>query len=328
MKELKANPNRNACGTVIEAKLDNKEGAKATFLVQNGTLRVGDYLAVGDKYCKVRKLTNEYDKSVKHAYPGAPVVVTGISEVPSSGDHFIVYQNEKETRDAISIIKQKNISKQTNEELLNLDSNSDLAHVFVIIKGDTQGSADVLNEMLSEIKVDGVKLHIVRSASGDVNESDVQLAINTDAYIICFNTGVNSIAQDLAKQKDVRIKNYDVVYNITDDVVAIMKKELKPVYIDVVYGRAEVRQLFKASKVGQIAGCMVIDGKIKSNSRCRVIRNNEVICEDHIQGLKRFKDDVKEVVKDFDCGITLSKYQKLELGDILESWGNEVDKNA
>ena len=327
MKELKANPNKLACGTVIEAKLDKKEGPKATLLVQNGSLHTQDSIVVGDKYCRIRKMTNEHDKVVKQANPGTPVVITGLSEVPVAGDHFIAYHSDKEAKDAATIIKQRNTTITSEEQQLNFDPQNDDSHVFVVIKADTQGSAEAVNEALSEINIDKVKLHIIRSATGEVNENDIQLAINTDAFVICFNTNVNSIASDLAKSKDITIKKYSVIYNVLDDVTDLMKQQLKPVYEDVVYGRAEVIQLFKASKIGQIAGCMVTEGKIKANSRCRIIRGNKVLQEDHIAGLKRYKDDVKEVLKDFDCGITLSNFQKLELGDIIESWGQEVVKN-
>ncbi len=327
MKELRANPQRLAVGTVIEAKLDKKEGAKATLLVQNGTLHSGDNIVVGDNYCRIRRMTNEYDKVVKTASAGTPVVITGLSEVPLAGDHFIAYQSEKEAKDAAAILKQKSLeaSKHDAEANLKIDANSDVANVFVIIKADNAGSAEALKEQLKEIKVRDVNLNIIRAQSGEVNENDVQLAINTDATIICFNTKVNPIALALAKQKEINIKEYSIIYNVMDDVKELMKKELKPIYKDVVYGHAEVIQLFKASKIGQIAGCMVVDGKIKRNSRCRIIRKNEVLQEDHIAGLKRFKDDVKEVVQGFDCGITLSNYQKLELGDIIECWGQEID---
>lgn len=328
MKELKANPNKLACGTVIEAKLDKKEGPKATLLVQNGSLYTQDSIVVGDKYCRIRKMTNEHDKVVKQANPGTPVVITGLSEVPVAGDHFIAYHSDKEAKDAAAIIKQRNTTITSEEQQLNFDPQNDDSHVFVVIKADTQGSAEAVKEALSEINIDKVKLHIIRSATGEVNENDIQLAINTDAFVICFNTNVNSIASDLAKSKDITIKKYSVIYNVLDDVTELMKQQLKPVYEDVVYGRAEVIQLFKASKIGQIAGCMVTEGKIKANSRCRIIRGNKVLQEDHIAGLKRYKDDVKEVLKDFDCGITLSNFQKLELGDIIESWGQEVVKNV
>ena len=296
-------------------------------MVQNGSLHTQDSIVVGDKYCRIRKMTNEHDKVVKQANPGTPVVITGLSEVPVAGDHFIAYHSDKEAKDAATIIKQRNTTITSEEQQLNFDPQNDDSHVFVVIKADTQGSAEAVKEALSEINIDKVKLHIIRSATGEVNENDIQLAINTDAFVICFNTNVNSIASDLAKSKDITIKKYSVIYNVLDDVTELMKQQLKPVYEDVVYGRAEVIQLFKASKIGQIAGCMVTEGKIKANSRCRIIRGNKVLQEDHIAGLKRYKDDVKEVLKDFDCGITLSNFQKLELGDIIESWGQEVVKN-
>ena len=199
-------------------------------------------------------MTNEHDKVVKQANPGTPVVITGLSEVPVAGDHFIAYHFDKEAKDAAAIIKQRNTAIASEEQQLNFDPQNDDSHVFVVIKADTQGSAEAVKEALSEINIDKVKLHIIRSATGEVNENDIQLAINTDAFVICFNTNVNSIASDLAKSKDITIKKYSVIYNVLDDVTELMKQQLKPVYEDVVYGRAEVIQLFKASKIGQIAG--------------------------------------------------------------------------
>lgn len=329
MAELKANPKKLACGTVIESKLDKKEGPKATLLVQNGSLNTSDAVVIGTTYSHIRKMTNEHDKVVKVALPGTPVVVTGLSEVPQAGEHFIAFSNDKEAKDAANILKQRSLSKSVEETLpssINMAEDEDV-HIFTLIKADTQGSAQAVKDVLNEINIPGIKLHCLRASTGEVNENDINLAINTDALVIAYNTDINSIASSLAKSKDVNIKKYNIIYNILDDVKAYLKTQLKPVYHDVTYGSAEVVQLFKASKIGQIAGCMVKTGKIKTNSRARIIRGNKVIQEDHIASLKRFKDNVREVVEGFDCGIVLSNFQKLEVGDIIESWGSEVVKD-
>lgn len=325
MQELKANPNKLAVGTVIEARLDKKVGPVATLLVQNGTLKTGDNIVVGSAYAKIRRMTNEYNTAVNQAGPGTPVVITGLSEVPSAGDHFITYLSDKEAKMASDIIKEKIGNKNANE--LNLSNvNVDEGNVFVLIKADTQGAAEAIENSIKEINVEGVNLIVTRAQTGEVNENDVQLAINTDSFIVMFNVGINQIASSLAKDKDIRMKNYNIIYNIIDDVTAMMKKELKPVFEEVTYGRAEVLQLFKASKIGQIAGCMVSEGKIKRNSKCRIFRKKKILVEDAIEGLKRFKDDAKEVAQGFECGITIKDFQKLEVGDIIESYGMEEVK--
>ena len=304
LKELKANPNRPASGSVIEATLDRKEGAKATLLVQNGTLHVGDYLVVGSSYCKVRKMTNEYKKSLKDAPPSTPVSITGLSEVPTAADKAPL------TLDTISQMIGEGETKNIN----------------VLIKADSQGSAEALKSSLLKIDVPTININIIRAASGEITEGDVILAEASGAIIYGFNVKANALALEKAKREKVEIRSHTIIYNILNEMEQAAQGMLQPTYHEVIYGQAEVRSIFKASKVGIIAGSYVTSGKIKSNSSARVIRNNQVVYDGKINSLKRFKDDVKEVNEGFECGIVIDGFKELREMDIIESYGEEVDK--
>ena len=335
MRELKANPKRPASGTVIEASLDKKVGSKATLLIQNGTLHVGDYLVIGTCYCKVRRMTNEFNKPVNAATPSTPVSVTGIDGIPQAGDQFYCFHSEKEAR-AIALKRaQKLVNKQAKNEgvsILNLHDKLESGEITIlnlIVKADTNGSLEAACSQLKKLQVDTVQLKIIHSAIGDVNEGDVILASASQAIIVAFNVHENSLALAKAKELNVEIRNYDIIYNMTEEITEAMKGHLKPTFIDVTYGHAEVLQLFKASKVGIICGSRVTDGTIKRTSKVKVYRKNNVIFEGNLASLKRGKDDVMSVKEGFECGIVIDGFNHdgdIEIGDIIESWGQEVEK--
>ena len=321
--ELSCNNQGPAIGSVIEAKLDKKEGAKATLLVQNGSLHLGDYLAIGSLYCKVRRMTNEFNKPVKVATPSTPVVVTGISGVPIAGDRFMAFPSESEARIA-GENHSKNAKNDNGISLQNISNDESISSINLLLKTDTQGSLEAVLENLKSISVEGASLKIVHAGTGDITQSDVVLAEASKAIIIAFNLKVSSTISDLSKEKKIEIRSYDVIYHLQEDIENALKGTLAPTYEEVIYGRAEVNMLFKASKVGQIAGCMVIDGKIPSSSKIRVYRKGELILETSLASLKRFNDDVKEVTSGFDCGLTIKDKLNLEEKDILEAYGKEI----
>ena len=329
--DLKANNNASAIGSVIEATLDKKEGAKATLLVQNGVLHVGDYLAVGQYYCKVRKMTNEFNKILKEVGPSTPVSVIGLSGVPVAGDRFMAFEDEKTAREAAS--KRANALITANPTGASLtdasaSNNGDIKNINLIVKADTEGSAEALKASLEKIDVDGAKLTVLHCNSGDVSQGDIILASASKAVILAFSVKVSGTIKDMAKEQHVEIREYNIIYKMLEDIEAAMRGTLAPVFEEVTYGHAEVRSLFKASKVGQIAGCMVTDGYLKSNCSIRVFRNGDLVLKTHLTSLKRFKDDVREVQNGFECGLTISDSFNLIEGDVLEGFGQEEVKNG
>ena len=333
LKELKANPNRPASGTVIEATMDKKVGAKATLLVQNGTLHVGDYLVVGNYYCKVRRMTNEFNKTVNSALPSTPVSITGLDGVPFAGDQFYCFPNEKQAREVALIRQQKAANKAKEESGVTITNiydkiaSGELEVINLIIKADTEGTMQAIVDSIEKIEVDGVKTKVIHAASGDINEGDVILASASSAIILAFNVKSNQLVISKAKELNVEIRSYDIIYKLLEDIEQAMKGKLKPVYIDVTYGHAEVKMLFKASKIGIIAGSNVKDGFIKRGSNVKITRNNQLIFEGKLTSLKREKDDVNEVKEGYDCGIVIDGYKDVQIGDIIESWGKEEKKD-
>lgn len=332
MLELKATDDRPAIGSVIEAELDKKEGAKATLLVQNGTLKVGDTLAIGPYYCKVRKMTNEFNKMLKSAGPSTPVSVTGISGVPVAGDRFMAFADEHEAREAAekraqALIGQNNTGVSL-ADLAQSAANGESQNINLIVKADTQGSAEALKSSLEKIDVPGAKLSILHCSSGDVSQGDLVLASASHAIVLAFSVKASASIKDMAKADHVEIREYNIIYKLLEDIEAAMRGTLAPVFEEVIYGHCEVRSLFKASKVGQIAGCYVTDGKITNTSEIRVFRNKELVLKTHLTSLKRFKDDAKEVNMGFECGLTISDKFDLQEGDLLEAFGQEEVKNG
>lgn len=334
LMELKANSSRKAIGSVIEAELDKKEGPKATLLVQNGTLHTGDYLAIGQYYCKVRRMTNEYNKVLKEVGPSTPVSITGISGVPVAGDRFMSFEDERSARDAAAkraqalIGQGDSINGASLADVAAAAAQGQVPTINLIIKADTEGSAEAIKASLLKIDVPGTKVQVIRSASGDISQGDIVLAQASKAVIIAFSVKTGAVMKDLAKDDHVEIRDYNIIYKLLEDIEDALRGKLAPIFEEVVYGHAEVRSLFKASKVGQIAGCYVTDGSIKSNCSIRVFRNQENVLKTHLTSLKRFKDDSKEVMQGFECGLTISDNFNLVEGDILEAYGMEEKKNG
>ena len=331
--DLKANNARAALGSVIEATLDKKEGAKATVLVQNGTLHVGDYFAVGAYYGKVRRMTNEFNKQLKEALPSTPVSITGLSGVPVAGDRFMVFPSESEAKEAAakraaSLIGQNSENGASLSDISTGVTQGDVKTISLIVKADTQGSAEALKDSLLKINVEGTKLNVLRCTSGDVSQGDIVLAHASKAVVIAFDVRTSSAIREIAKEEKVEIREYNIIYKLLEDIEAALKGTLAPVMEEVIYGHAEVRSLFKASKVGQIAGLYVTDGKLTNNSQIRVFRDNQLALKTHITSLKRFKDDAKEVLQGFECGATIAENFSLQEGDILEAFGLEEKKNG
>ena len=326
MKELKANPNRLAIGTVIEAQLDKGRGPVATFLVQNGTLKTGDIVVCGNTYGRVRTMEDDRHVRFNSASPSTAVAVTGLSDVPMAGDKFMVLTDERMARDIASAraTKAKNqeaaAKKATSLEDLFNSANADKEkELNLIIKGDVQGSVEALKASLEKINIEDLKVNIIRSTVGTITDTDVSLAEASNAIIIGFNVRPMAPVRNEAATKGVEIRLYNIIYKVLEDIEAALKGMLDPVYEEVVTGQAEVRNTFKLSKVGTIAGCYVTDGVIERNSLVRVLRDGVVIFEGKMASLKRFKDDVKEVKNGFECGITIEGYNDIKEGDVFEA---------
>ncbi|GEO68469.1 hypothetical protein LAC03_03790 [Levilactobacillus acidifarinae] len=325
--ELKANPDQNGAGSVIEARLDQGKGSVATLLVQQGTLHVGDPIVVGNTFGRVRTMTNERGRAIKDAVPSTPVEITGLSDVPEAGDRFVVFDDEKTARAAgeerakDALVKERqNTSHVTLDNLFDSLKEGEMKEVDVIIKADVQGSVEALVGSLQKIDVSGVRVNIIHSAVGAINESDVTLAEASNAIIIGFNVRPTPQARSQADSDKVDIRLHNVIYNAIDEIEAAMKGMLEPVYEEQVIGQVEIRQIYHASKVGTIAGGMVTDGKITSDSDVRLIRDGVVIYEGKLGSLKRFKDDAKEVKQGFELGLTIENYNDIKVDDVIEAY--------
>ncbi|UXR77506.1 MULTISPECIES: translation initiation factor IF-2 [unclassified Staphylococcus] len=327
VQELKANVDKAAVGTVIEAELDKSRGPAASLLVQNGTLHVGDAIVVGNTHGKVRAMVNDLGKRIKTAGPSTPVEITGLSAVPQAGDRFVVFKDEKkarrigEAREQESIIQQRQESKNVSlDNLFEQMKQGEMKDLNVIIKGDVQGSVEALAASLMKIDVEGVNVRIIHTATGAINESDVTLANASNGIIIGFNVRPDAGAKRAAEAENVDMRLHRVIYNVIEEIESAMKGMLDPEYEEKVIGQAEVRQTFKVSKVGTIAGSYVTDGKITRDAGVRVIRDGIVIFEGELDSLKRFKDDAKEVAQGYECGITIEKFNDLKEGDVIEAF--------
>ncbi len=327
LKDLKANPNRYALGCVVEASLDKNEGAKATLLVQNGTLKVGDYVVVGNSYCRVRKMINEYKKVLKTAGPSTPVVVTGIEDVPQAGDRFMAYADEKIARE-IALkrtlnAKAKDMNKTSAlslDDLYNQIKDGEVRTINIIIRADVQGSVEAVKSSLLKIEIDGVKINVIRATAGSITLSDVILASASNAIIYGFNVRPDAVVRAKAQEEHVEIRLHTIIYALIEEIEAAMKGMLKPIEKEVVIGQCEVRSLFKASKIGTIAGAMVTEGCIKRDSLIRLIRDGIVIYTGKLGSLKRFKDDAAKVNSGFECGLTIENFNDIKEGDIVEAY--------
>ena len=331
--ELKANPHKQSKGVVIEARLDKSKGAIATMLVQRGTLDVGDTIIVGSSIGRIRAMANENGKRVKSAGPSTPVEIMGLTEVPEAGDIFYEIKDEKTAKHLIEKRKREarehsinNGTKVTLDNLFSQMEEGNLKTLNLIVKADVQGSVEAIKQSMEKLQNEEVRVKVIHSAAGAVNESDVTLAKVSNAIIIAFNVRPNQTAKDMADKEEVEIKQYSVIYQAIEEVEAAMKGMLDPKYEEKVIGTAEVRQTFKISNVGTIAGAYVLTGKVERNAGVRIIRENVVIHEGKLATLKRFKDDAKEVSKGFECGIQIENYNDIKEGDIIEAYVMEEIK--
>ena len=327
MLELKANPNRYALGTVLEARLDKGEGAKATLLVQNGTLNAGDFVVVGAAYGRVRKMTNEHRAELKSAGPSTPVAIIGLTEVPVAGDKFMAFPTEKQAREiaekrklAKTIDERNSSGGGTLEDLYNRIHEGEVQEINCIIKADNQGSAEAVKGALLNLQVEGVKINVLRSTAGAITETDVLLASTSNAIIFGFNIRPDAKIRAKAEEAKVDIRLHTIIYHLTEEVEAAMKGLLKPTYKEHITGQAEIRKVIVASKIGKIAGCMVTNGVIKRDSLCRLMRDGVVIYEGKLNSLKRFQNDAKEVAENYECGLTIENFNDIKEGDIVEGY--------
>ena len=323
MQEDKANPNRYATGAVVESRKDSKIGSVATLLIQNGTLRLGDPIVIGNYAGKVRTLKNDKGQNIVEAGPSTPVEVTGISEVPSAGDKFMAFESEKKAKEIAEARTLRSKEKDTNFSGMSLEDlfgriKEGQKEIKVVLKADVNGSLEAVKNALEKIDVEGVKVSVIRGGVGAITESDIVLASASEAIVIGFNVRANTSTMDIAKEYGIEIKTYDIIYKVVEDMEAAMKGMLDPEYEEKVVGTAEIRQIFKFSKVGLIAGCHVTSGIIKINSKARIIREDIIVYNGAVKTLQHEKDQVKEMKKDMDCGITLENCQDYKEGDIIE----------
>ncbi|KOS69427.1 translation initiation factor IF-2 [Lysinibacillus contaminans] len=333
--ELKANPNRLALGTVIEAQLDKGRGSVATLLVQDGTLKVGDPIVVGHAFGRVRALVNDKGRRVKEAGPSTPVEITGLNDVPQAGDRFVVFEDEKTARQvgetrAMTAIQAQRSEKQrvTLDNLFEQMSQGEMKELNLIVKADVQGTVEAMAASLMKIDVEGVNVKIIHTGAGAITESDISLAAASNAIVIGFNVRPDVNAKRAAEEEGVDIRLHRVIYKVIEEIEHAMKGMLDPEFVEKIIGQAEVRQTIKVSKVGTIAGSYVIEGKVTRDSGVRVIRDNVVIFEGELDTLKRFKDEVKEVARGYECGITITNFNDIKEGDIIEAYVMEEVKRA
>ncbi|MDF2834929.1 MAG: translation initiation factor [Paenibacillus sp.] len=327
VNEFKANPNKRARATVIEAELDKGKGPVARILVQHGTLRIGDAFVAGNCFGRVRAMVNDRGRRLKEAGPSTPIEITGLTEVPQAGDPFMVFEDERKAR-AIAdrrAIKHRQSEMGANtrvtlDDLFNHIKEGEIKDLNVIIKSDVQGSSEALKGSLAKIDIEGVRVKIIHSGVGAITESDVILAAASNAIVIGFNVRPDPQAEATIAQEKVDVRMHRVIYNVIDEIEQAMKGMLDPIFKEVVIGHAEVRNVFKVTKVGAIAGCMIIDGKITRSAEARIVRSGIVVYTGKIDSLKRFKDDAKEVAQGYECGITLERFSDIKEGDVIEAF--------
>ncbi|WP_153720395.1 translation initiation factor IF-2 [Sporosarcina cascadiensis] len=333
--ELTADPSIRARGTVIEAQLDKGKGSVATLLVQNGTLHVGDPIVVGNTYGRVRAMVSDLGRRVKEAAPSTPVEITGLSDVPQAGDRFVVFKDEKTARQigetrAGEALQEQRVEKTrvTLDNLFDQMKQGEMKELNLIVKADVQGAVEAMAASLMKIEVEGVNVKIIHTGAGAINESDISLAAASNAIVIGFNVRPDTNAKRSAEAEGVDIRLHRVIYKVIEEIESAMKGLLDPEFEEKVIGQAEVRETFKVTKIGTIAGSYVIDGKITRDSSVRILRDNIVIFEGELDTLKRFKDDVKEVAKGYECGITIVKFHDIKEGDIIEAYVMEEIKRV
>ncbi|WP_139488943.1 translation initiation factor IF-2 [Brevibacillus dissolubilis] len=327
VQELKANGNKRARGTVVEAELDKGRGPVARVLVQSGTLKIGDPIVVGATFGRIRAMVNDKGRRVKEAGPSTPIEITGLNDVPQAGDQFMVFEDEKKAR-AIGearASKQRESERRANskvslDDLFQQIQEGDIKELNLILKADVQGSVEALRGSLEKIDVNGTRVKVIHTGAGAITESDVTLANASNAIIIGFNVRPEPNARSMAEQEKIDIRLHSIIYKVIEEIEAALKGMLDPVFKEQIIGTAEIRQVFKVSKVGNIAGCYVTEGKISRDAGARLIRDGVVIHEGKLDTLKRFKDDVKEVATGYECGITLERYSDVKEGDLIEAF--------
>ncbi len=325
VNEYKANPNRYASGTVIESRIDKSSGGVSSLLIQNGTLRLGDPIVVGTAFGKVRTIKNDLGQPIVEAGPSTPVEITGLNGNPSAGDKFMAFESEKQAKD-VATKRQNNVKATkynsdvvTFEDLFN-QIQSGAKEINIVLKADVRGSEEAVKNALLKIDVEGVKVKVIRSGIGAITESDIVLANASNAIVIGFNVVTNGSTKDAAKEYSVEIRQYTIIYKLVEDIEAAMKGMLDPEFEEKITGTAEVRQLFKFSKVGTIAGVKVLKDSVKNNSKVRVIRDGAIIYDGNISSIQREKDSVKEVKEGYECGITIENFNDIKVGDIFETY--------
>lgn len=327
LAELKANPNRLAYGSVIEGRLDKGRGPVATLLVQNGTLRSGNPIVVGATYGRVRQLVDDRGREIKSAGPATPVEITGLNEVPEAGDKFMVFETEKEARHVGEERAQQKIEEERNstsamslDDLFSQMKEGEVVDLNIIVKADVNGTAEAVKGALEKINVDGARVNVIRSSVGAISESDILLASASKAIIYGFNVRPDANVRRKADEEGVEIRLHQVIYKMVEEIESAMKGMLAPEMEEVVTGQAEIRHIYKVSKIGNIAGCYVTDGSIKRDCGVRLIRDGIIVYEGKLGSLKRFKDDVKEVNQGYECGLTIENYNDIKEGDIVEGF--------
>ena len=333
LEDYKANPNRYALGTIIESKLEKGRGVVATLLVENGTLRHGDCVVAGTMYGKIRQMRSDMGKVVKEATPSTPVEIIGLSDVPSAGDKFMAFEDEKKARDiANKRLTEKTLNDRRGNTSVSLDDlynqikMGDVQTLNIIIKADSDGSAEAVKASLMKLNNDEVKINVIRAQAGAITESDVLLASASKAIVYGFNVRPDATVRQKAEEEKVELRLHRIIYALVEEIEAAMKGMLKPVYKEVVIGNAEVRQTYKASKVGTIAGCYVTNGCIKRDCGIRLLRNSVIVYEGKLGSLKRFQNDAKEVSTGYECGITIENFNDIKEGDTIEGFVMEEVK--
>ena len=334
MLELKANPKRYAIGTVLEANLDKGEGPKATLLVQNGTLTNSDYIVVGTAYGKVRRMTNEHNQILKEATPSTPVSVIGLSDVPLAGDRFMAFPSEKQAKEIASKRQLRKVEEEransnnvvSLDDLYNKIQQGNLASINIVLKADSTGSAEACKSSLEKLNSDQVKIKVVRAAPGAITESDILLAGASNAIIYGFNVRPSALVRKKAEEEKIEIRLHRIIYALIEEVQDAIKGLIKKEEVEHVLGQAEVRNVFKVSKVGTVSGCYVTDGEIRRDALCRLLRDGTIIYEGRIETLKRFKDDAKVVNSGYECGIKVENFNDIHEGDIIENYELKVEE--
>jgi translation initiation factor IF-2 len=335
LQELTANPKRSAVGTIVEAQLDKGRGPVATALVQTGTLKVGDTIVVGSTYGKVRALENDKGKRVQKAGPSSAVVVLGLAEVPEAGDVLRAVADEKIARAMVEQRKAQLAARggdqqgrATLEDLYRQIQAGQTKELRIILKADVSGSLGAIEKSLEQLSTDEVRINILHEGAGDITDNDILLASASNAIVVGFNTKLADTARRTAEAEGVDVRNYDIIYKLTDDIQAALNGLLEPEQVEVIEGRAEVRQIFRVGKSTVIAGCFVTDGRILRGTGARVWRGGKVIATDRIDSLRRFRDDVREVAQNFECGIGLANFHDQAEGDIIECFSTQLVSRA